>query len=55
MHRLMGKYKNNKDWVRIDKTNPDSDYTEKEQMEHILGEYSLTLGKDWKLKWVKDE
>jgi hypothetical protein len=51
---LLAKYKNH-EWQEIDKTNPNSDYSEQEQKEYMLNEYKLTFGPSYMFKWVNED
>jgi len=51
--KLYGKYKNG-EWEKFDSTNPDSDYSEKEQMEYLENEYRLVSEQGWMFKWMKN-
>ena len=51
--KLMGKHKT-EEWQELDKTNPDSDYTEKEQMAYMEKEWRIALGQGWLFKWEND-
>ena len=54
MATLMGKYKNG-EWLKIDKTNPDSDFTaEQEQKDYLISEYKL-IEPEWMFKWVEEK
>ena len=51
---LMAKFKN-QDWQEVDKTNPDSDYTEEEQKAYLEGEYRSVFGPAYLFKWVEEK
>jgi len=51
---LMGKCKL-QEWKEIDRTNPDSDFTEQEQKDYMESEYRLIVGREWMFKWVETE
>ena len=53
MKILYGKFKNH-EWKEIDRTNPDSEHTEEEQMKYLLKEYKEADSLGYLLEW-RDE
>lgn len=51
MATLLAKFKNH-EWQEVDKTNPDSEYTEQEQKDQLLYEYKMVFGPAYLFKWI---